>query len=98
MTYSFTAPLWLYSGEKAAWHFITLPEDLASEIADRHALQTRGFGSLKVAVTIGNTTWQTSIFPDKKANSYFLPIKVAVRKAESLKVTDLVTVKMQIEK
>lgn len=97
MTYSFTAPLWLYSGEKAAWHFITLPEDLASEIADRHALQTRGFGSLKVAVTIGKTTWQTSIFPDKKANSYFLPIKAAVRKAESLTANDITAVQLQIQ-
>ena len=39
---------------------------------------------MRVKVTIGATEWQTSIFPDKKRATYVLPVKHAVRKAESL--------------
>ena len=57
------------------WHFVTLPIDQADEIDELTMLTVRGFGSVRVVVTIGATTWSTSIFPDTKAGSYVLPIK-----------------------
>jgi hypothetical protein len=33
---------------------------------------------------VGGTTWQTSIFPDRKTGTYVLPMKKAVRTAEHL--------------
>ena len=77
--YSFTAEIWLWKGD-AAWHFISLPTDIADEIADLVVGQTRGFGSVRVEVTSGNTQWTTSIFPDKKSGTYILPIKKDVRR------------------
>jgi hypothetical protein len=44
----------------------------------------RGFGSARVTVTIGETVWQTSIFPEKQSGGWFLPVKKAVRDAEEL--------------
>jgi hypothetical protein len=44
----------------------------------------RGFGSAKVTATIGETVWQTSIFPEKESGGWFLPVKKAVREAEGL--------------
>jgi hypothetical protein len=44
----------------------------------------RGFGSVRVRVTVGATTWNTSIFPDTKSESYVLPVKKAVRSSEGL--------------
>ncbi|MGB7880788.1 MAG: DUF1905 domain-containing protein, partial [Ilumatobacteraceae bacterium] len=44
----------------------------------------RGFGSVRVEVTVGSTTWRTSIFPDTKSESFVLPVKQAVRLAEGL--------------
>ena len=82
-TYAFTAELWEWEG-KAAWHFISLPEDVTDEIDERHAADAGGFGSVKVEVTIGSTTWQTSIFPDSKRGTFILPVKKAVRTAEDL--------------
>lgn len=82
--YKFKAKVWLYPGE-AAWHFVTLPGVQSAEIKDKYAGLTRGFGSLPVQVTLGNTIWKTSIFPDNKAKTYLLPIKSAVRKSESIK-------------
>ncbi len=83
--FEFTAPLWKWQGDgTASWHFITLPFDLTDEIDDLTTNATRGFGSVRVNVTIGRTTWTTSIFPSKEQQSFILPVKAPVRKAESL--------------
>ena len=93
--FRFRARLWLYSG-KAAWHFITLPHGVTDEIDDLTTPTQRGFGSVKVTVTIGATTWNTSIFPDTKAKSFVLPVKRQVRVGESLTVDDMVEVTLQL--
>ena len=93
--YRFDARLWLYSG-KASWHFVTLPHDVADEIDELTAPTRRGFGSVRVEVTIGTTTWHTSIFPDTKAESYVLPVKKPVRAAERLAVDDLVEITLRL--
>ena len=80
--YVFDATLWIHSG--GSWHFVTLPFDVADEIDELTSETKRGFGSARVKVTIGSTTWNTSIFPDTKAESYVLPVKQPVRKAEQL--------------
>lgn len=82
MEWTFTAEVWLWKAD-AAWHFITLPEDVANEIEDM-AVNRGGFGSVRVEVTIGSSTWRTSIFPSKEAESFVLPLKKAVRVAEGL--------------
>lgn len=77
-TYRFSASLWLYPG-KAAWHFVTLPADVADDITFHFSHVKRGWGSLPVSLTARNVTWQTSIFPDKKSQSYLLPLKAKIR-------------------
>ena len=47
----------------------------------------RGFGSLKVTATIGETSWRTSVFPSRETG-WMLPVKAAVRKAEALSEGD----------
>lgn len=63
-TYDINEKVWLYPG-KAAWHFVTIPKDISSDIDYYFAQNKRGWGSLPVSVTIGKTTWKTSIFPDE---------------------------------
>jgi hypothetical protein len=58
--------------------------------------QCRGFGSLRVRVTVGGSTWTTSIFPDSVRGSYVLPIKRAVRQAENLDVGDVANVTVEL--
>lgn len=87
----FTGTIWKYSG-KAGWHFITLPEDVSSTIKLITSDRRRGWGSVRVSVVIGETRWDTSIFPDKKKNAYVLPVKADVRKKESLADQDTVGV------
>jgi hypothetical protein len=82
-TFEFEAPLWRWQGD-AAWHFVTLPHDVADELDEIAAATRRGFGSVRVEVTVGGTTWRTSVFPDTTAASFVLPVKRAVRDAERL--------------
>jgi hypothetical protein len=93
--WEFDAELWRYKGD-SAWHFVTLPFDEADEIEERAAGATRGFGSVKVRVTVGATTWDTSLFPDSAAKSYVLPVKKAVRTAEDLADGEPVRVSLEL--
>ena len=81
--FSFTAEVWEHEGP-TAWFFIALPEADADDIDERFGHSARGFGSLRVEVTIGTTCWRTSIFPDTKRGTYVLPLKKAVRIAQGL--------------
>jgi hypothetical protein len=83
--FDFEAQVWKWSGGGAtSWHFITLPFDVTDEIDDLTTNATRGFGSVRVTVSVGRSTWTTSVFPSKEHKSFILPVKAPVRKAESL--------------
>ena len=95
MHFTFTSPLWVYIG-KGAWYFVTLPKKQADEINFFREGKRRGWGSLRVRAQIGETSWNTSIFPDSKSSSYVLPIKAKIRKKESIGAEDQVTVILKI--
>ncbi|MEK7462728.1 MAG: DUF1905 domain-containing protein [Patescibacteria group bacterium] len=90
-TYTMTAKVWLYGGDMANWHFVTLTKSIGQKIKQTYGKNARGFGSLPVEVKIGQTTWKTSIFPDKHAGSYLLPLKAKVRQAEDIEAGDEIT-------
>ena len=92
-TYEFSADLWRHTGQ-AAWYFVTLPHDVADDIDEITADSRRGFGSVPVEVTVGSTTWRTSIFPDTRSESFVLPVKKAVRIAEDLADGSAVVVRL----
>lgn len=94
MDFRFTAPLWAWTGE-AAWYFVTVPAEESDDIRDRPRMP-RGFGSVKVRVTVGGSTWDTSVFPDSKVGAYILPVKKAVRAAEGLSEGDPVEVRLEL--
>jgi len=93
-TFTVKAKVWLYEGE-AAWHFVSVPKETSKTMRDRFAEVARGWGSLRVEVSIGHTSWKTSIFPDKKSGTYLLPLKADVRKKEGIKEGD--TVKLTLD-
>ncbi|WP_062303795.1 DUF1905 domain-containing protein [Demequina subtropica] len=83
-TYQFEAPLYLWEATQAAWVFTDLPFDVADEIEDAQNGPRRGFGAVRVEVTVGATTWRTSVFPSKERRTFILPVKRAVLDAEGL--------------
>ena len=97
---TFTAELWRWSAREGsadtgAWCFVTLPPDLADDVRER-AGEPRGFGSVRVRVRVGTTTWDTSVFPDAASESFVLPVKKAVRTAAGVAEGDLLTVTVSV--
>ena len=99
MLFEFTACLYHYHSDKVSWVFVTLPDDTADGIrffSQNDGQKRRGFGSVKVSVRIGETSWNTSVFPDKNSGSYLLPIKASVRKAENVSAGDEVAFNLSL--
>ncbi len=94
-TITVKAGIWQYQGS-GAWYFITLPQDDADVIRELYGRGARGFGSLRVKAVIGDVSWNTSIFPDSKSDSYVLPLKKEVRKQCNLHERDMVEVVIHI--
>lgn len=84
------------SDAPAAWFFLTIDGDTAAAIRASAGVR-RGFGSIRVAARIGETEFQTSIFPSKETGGWLLPLKAAVRKAERLAEGDAVEVMLELE-
>jgi Domain of unknown function (DUF1905) len=98
----FTAPLWRWEPregtiEPGAWFFVTVPREQSEDIRDSLVRPPRGFGSVRVAVEVGSSRWRTSLFPDAGSKCYVLPVKKAVRLAESLAEGDELTITLTIE-
>lgn len=90
----FTAALWQWQGD-APWHFVTLPPGVSDDVRARSGVRT-GFGSVRVRVTVGATTWSTSVFPDKGTGCYLLPVRKDVRRSEGLEVGEPVEVVLEL--
>ena len=93
--HEFSAELWRHEGD-AAWWFVTVPGAVSDEIRAQTDSGRPGFGSVRVQVTVGATTWTTSVFPDSKRGGYLLPVKKDVRSREGLEVGDVVTVELVV--
>lgn len=92
----FHAEIWEHSpGDPGSWHFLTLPADVSEEISIE-AGPREGFGSVRVEVSIGSSTWRTSLFPDSSAGSYVLPVKKPVRRAEGLYAGETCQVTLEV--
>ena len=97
MVITFAAELWIWDARRTdSWTFVSLPAEASDEIRDRAGGSRRGFGSVRVRVTVGGTTWTTSIFPDSARGSYVLPVKRDVRRAERLDAGDTATVTVEL--
>jgi Domain of unknown function (DUF1905) len=103
-THTVTTKLWIWSTDKApaSWHFLTI-DGVAAEAIHALALMRRleggvkrGWGSLKVRATIGDTSFETSMFPAKDVGGWLLPVKASVRKAEGLIAGDKVEVTIEL--
>ncbi|GII52729.1 hypothetical protein Pth03_11180 [Planotetraspora thailandica] len=97
MVVIFDAELWIWDARRSdTWTFVSLPGEASEEIRDLAGGSRRGFGSLRVRVTVGGSTWKTSIFPDSAHGTYVLPIKRAVRTAEAIDAGDIATVNVEL--
>lgn len=92
--FAFDAPLWQV--ENGSWVFAAVPFDVADEVDELTSGRTGGFGSVRVEVTLGPTTWRTSLFPDKRRETFVLPVKRAVRAAAGADAGDTVHIALRL--
>ncbi|MFM6932612.1 MAG: DUF1905 domain-containing protein [Novosphingobium sp.] len=98
---TYTGPLWRWSGGNGGtWHFLTIDGEAGEGLSATALMRrleglSRGFGSLKVLATIGDSAFRTSVFPSK-TEGWMLPVKAAVRKAEEVSEGDTVTVVLEL--
>ncbi len=92
--WTFAAELWEWDATETSWVFLTVPADVDEEIRLTSG-PPRGFGSVRVEVTIGGSTWRTSVFPDK-ARGFVLPVKKDVRRREGLDIGDVADVALRL--
>jgi len=90
-----TAPLWIWKGDSASWHFITIPAELSDPIKAESLARQGGFGSVRVEVTIGGVTWRTSVFP-QKSGGFILPVKADVRRRTGIAAGDDVALTLEL--
>ena len=94
MTWTFEATLWAWDEDRPdAWIFVSLPVEVGDDVRELSGPR-RGFGSVPVEVSLGSSTWRTSVFPGTDA--YVLPLKRAVRRAEGIDLGDVVTLTLRL--
>jgi hypothetical protein len=93
---SATGPLKIWSNDEGRMHFMSVPEGLSGEIRAHSMLVRRGFGSVRVEVTVEDFTWRTSLFPSKESGGYFLPIKMEVLRKTGIAAGDQVTADLEL--
>ncbi len=95
--YKFKSKVWLYHSTKCSWYFVNLPEDLSVEIKFLKSGKTKGWGAIRCNAKIGNSLWQTSIFPYAKTKTYILPIKKEIRKEENISENKTLNISLEID-
>ena len=95
INYEFSAKIWRYESA-GGWYFVSLPEEMSSEIRKHLQWQEEGWGRMKATAEIGNSRWDTAIWFDSKHTTYVLPLKAEVRKKERLSVDSEIHVRIWI--
>lgn len=81
-TWTFDATLFPWHG--SSWFLVALPQEVSDEIEEQHEPHPTAFGAVRVEVRCGTSTWRTSLFPSTREQSYVLPVRRSVRRAEGL--------------
>ena len=91
-----------FTGELIYWrgpspfHYVAVPPDGCELLHAVAPVATYGWGVIPVTVTIGGTTFGTSLFP--RDGGYLVPVKDAVRRAEGLALGDEVGIELTIRR
>ena len=93
MEFEFTADVIEWRGP-APFVFAVVPEAAAETIGELASALTYGWGCIPVEAWLDGTRFTTSLFP--KDGGYLLPIRVAVQRAQSVRVGGRVQVLLEL--
>jgi hypothetical protein len=89
--FEFTGRIFEWRGP-APYYYVALPDEDSADLKEASPGLTYGWGVIPVVATIGDTEWETSLFP--KDGRYLVPLKDKVRNAEGLDEGDEIVVRM----
>lgn len=91
-----------FSGEVVEWRgpapflFVPIAEEHVAELRFAAREASYGWGCVPVKARIGETEFVTSLFP--RGETYFLPVKVAVQRAEQVSVGDRINAAITVRR
>jgi hypothetical protein len=94
MDFEFDGDIFVWRGP-SPFYFVAMPSEDSADLKAVSNRVTYGWGVIPVTVTIGKTTWTTSLFP--KDELYLVPVKDKIRKAEGLSEGDTVHIRLEVE-
>jgi Domain of unknown function (DUF1905) len=77
------------------WHGVFLPKDAAAEA--RFFGRANALGAIAVRAQIGASEVKTSLFPDKRRDSFLLPLKAKLRSGENIGEGDRIAVTLLLD-
>jgi hypothetical protein len=77
------------------WHCVFLPPDAVAEA--RFFGRANALGAIAVRARIGAAEIKTALFPDKRRDSFLLPLKASLRRSENIKKGDRITVTLLVD-
>jgi hypothetical protein len=92
MDLQFSGDIWYWRGP-APWYFVTVPEPQCEKLRS-WSYASYGWGMIPVVARIGDTSWETSLWP--KDGRYVVPVKARVRTAEDLDEGVTVAVRLAV--
>lgn len=93
--WEFESALFQWEASHQLMVLAALPEKASDDI-DAAVPLKGGFGSVRVRVRIGTSTWSTSVFPDSKRGCYIVPVKAEVRRREGVDLGDTVRIRIEL--
>ena len=90
--FQFTARVWEWRGP-APYFFVTVPNDIATELKELSAAVSYGWGMIPVVMQINDFVFETSLFP--KEGSYVVPLKKAVRERLAIDLDDEIALTLE---
>jgi len=78
----------------APFYFLPTPIEVTEEVETYKRELTYGWGVIPAKVTIGTTTVTTSLIP--RDGSFYIPMKVAIRKPNGVELGDLVKLTLEL--
>lgn len=79
----------------APFYFATTTDAITKELETSAGHLSYGWGCIPVDVTIGTTTFYTVLIP--REGAYFVPLKAAVRKAESIELGTKLKIRLSLK-
>ncbi len=76
------------------YHFVRVPEAQVEVLRSVAKEVTYGWGMIPVELALGDTVWETSLWP--KDGGYLVPVKDRVREAEGVDEGDVVTLRLTV--